>query len=50
MDIWSGDGNPATTGTIVAILDGGIYYNHVDLTDQMWDGTDCLDASGAYRG
>lgn len=42
MDIWSGNGNQNTTGTIVAVIDVGLRYNHPDLAGQLWDGTNCL--------
>ncbi|MCX6823586.1 MAG: S8 family serine peptidase [candidate division SR1 bacterium] len=50
MDIRSGDGNPLTTGTIVAVLDVGVEYTHPDLVHQMWNGANCLNTNGATRG
>jgi len=35
---------------IVAVIDTGIDYNHPDLAENMWDGTDCLDVNGDYLG
>lgn len=49
MNIWSGDGNPLTTGTTVAVLDVGISYTHQDLANQMWDGTNCISSTGVFR-
>ncbi|MEI6118687.1 MAG: hypothetical protein WCP92_05700 [bacterium] len=49
MDIRSGDGNPLTTGTIVAVLDVGVEYTHPDLVHQMWNGINCLNTNGAAR-
>lgn len=31
---------------IVAVIDTGVAYNHPDLVNNMWDGTDCLDENG----
>ena len=39
-----------TTGTLVADIDTGVAYNHPDLINQMWDGTDCKDENGNYLG
>lgn len=34
------------TEIIVAVIDTGVAYNHPDLTDMMWDGTNCVDQNG----
>ncbi len=31
-----------TTGTIIAVIDVGVDYNHPDLINNMWDGTNCV--------
>jgi len=38
------------SSVIVAVVDSGINYNHVDLDTNMWDGTSCKDASGNALG
>lgn len=35
---------------IVAIIDSGVAYNHPDLINSMWDGSDCLNKNGVYLG
>ena len=35
---------------IVAIIDSGVAYNHPDLINNMWDGTDCKDENGDALG
>ena len=39
-DVWNYNGASGFdgTGVIVAIIDTGINYNHLDLADHMWDG------------
>ena len=37
MDIWSGDGNQNTTGTLVAVIDDGLRYTHPEFAGQLWD-------------
>ncbi|MFZ2151083.1 MAG: S8 family serine peptidase [Candidatus Absconditicoccaceae bacterium] len=39
-------GNVNTTGTIVAVIDAGVAYNHPDLAANMWNGTSCKDDAG----
>jgi len=47
MDIFSWDGNPNVTWTIVAVIDIGTNYNHVDLINNMWSWINCLSYTGA---
>jgi len=35
---------------IVAVIDTGVAYNHPDLINQMWDGTNCKDENGNFLG
>lgn len=35
---------------VVAVIDTGVAYNHPDLKDNMWDGTNCKNDSGAFIG
>ena len=35
-----------TSEIIVAVIDTGVAWNHTDLIDNMWDGTNCLDQNG----
>ena len=35
---------------IVAVIDDGVSYQHPDLMDNMWDGTNCKDESGNLLG
>ena len=37
-------------GVIVAVIDTGVAYNHPDLINQMWDGTNCKDYNGNSLG
>ncbi|MEI6426282.1 MAG: S8 family serine peptidase [Candidatus Absconditabacteria bacterium] len=48
--IFSGDANPNTTGTIVAVLDVGVAYDHPDLINQMRNGVNCKDGNGNALG
>lgn len=32
---------------IVAVIDSGVAYNHPDLINNMWDGTNCRDENGS---
>ena len=38
--VWSYNGSTGYTGNgvVVAILDTGVNYNHIDIADSMWDG------------
>lgn len=47
MDIFSGSSN---SGTIVAVLDSGIEYDHPDFAGHLWDGTNCVSYTGANLG
>ncbi len=42
----------ATTSApvIVAIIDSGVAYNHPDLANNMWDGTNCVDENDSPFG
>ncbi len=46
MDIFSWNGNPATTWTIVAVIDNGVNYNHIDLINTMWSWITCVSYTG----
>ncbi|MFH1522943.1 MAG: S8 family serine peptidase [Patescibacteria group bacterium] len=35
---------------IVAVIDDGVAYNHPDLKENMWDGSNCKDEIGNYLG
>ena len=35
---------------IVAIIDSGVAYNHIDLISNMWDGSNCKDENGNSLG
>jgi subtilisin family serine protease len=49
MDIFTGaTAAQSQTGTIVAVIDYGVGYNHPDLANQMWDGTACKDENGNF--
>ena len=37
-------------GTIVAVIDSGVAYNHPDLINSMWNGSNCKDENGAALG
>ena len=41
-DVWAYNGASGYNGTgvVVAIIDTGVNYNHVDLSDHMWNGGD----------
>ena len=43
FDLFSGNSNQSITGTIVAVIDGGVAYDHPDLLHQMRDGSSCKD-------
>ncbi len=38
-DVWNFA--TGTTSTVIGVLDSGIAYNHPDLDDNLWDGTNC---------
>jgi len=38
------------TSTIVAVIDNGFLYDHPDLTESMWDGSECVSDTGAVLG
>lgn len=38
------------TSTVVAIIDSGVAYNHPDLSNNMWNGTNCKDENGNFLG
>lgn len=48
-DAWSILPNPLFS-PIVAIIDTGVAYNHPDLTNHMWNGSSCVDDTGAPLG
>ncbi len=51
MDIFTGATlDLSATGVIVAVIDSGVAYNHPDLINQMWDGTNCKDENGNFLG
>ncbi len=37
-------------GSIVAVIDTGVAYNHPDLSSSMWDGSECKDDNGYTLG
>jgi len=45
-EISEGDENEV----IVAVIDDGVAYNHPDLINNMWDGSNCLNEDGVYLG
>ncbi|MFC1727572.1 tandem-95 repeat protein [Patescibacteria group bacterium] len=46
-EAWSlAEGN----SVIVAIIDNGVDYNHPDLLNSMWSGSDCKSDTGVYLG
>lgn len=45
--IFSWNANPNITWTIVAVIDVWVAYDHPDLINQMWDGTNCKNESGS---
>lgn len=38
------------TEIVVAVIDSGVAYNHPDLMDMMWDGSNCVDQNGDVLG
>jgi len=47
MNIWSGNSNQNTTGTLIAIIDDGIRYSHPEFSGQLRNGISCLSSVGA---
>lgn len=41
-------GSYMNTWVVVAVLDTGVAYNHPDLINNMWDGSNCLDDEGVF--
>ena len=37
-------------GVIVAVIDDGVAYNHPDLINSMWDGSNCVNHDGDFLG
>jgi thermitase len=50
MDIRSWNQNISTTGTVVAIIDDGLWYTHPDLSGQLRDGNTCVSATWSPLG
>lgn len=48
--LFSGVTDQTVTGTLIALIDDGVNYNHIDLTGQFWDGSNCLSHTGAVLG
>ena len=38
------------SSTVIATIDSGVAYNHPDLINNMWDGTNCKDENGNFLG
>lgn len=36
--------------SIVAVIDDGLWFNHPDIVNGLWDGSLCVDSSGAFLG
>jgi hypothetical protein len=43
-------GATSGNGAIVAVLDNGFDYDHVEFTGQLWDGSNCVDHDGNSLG
>ena len=43
-------GTSEGNGTIVAVIDSGVAYNHPDLINSMWNGSSCKDENGSVLG
>jgi len=50
MALFSGVNNPTLWQNIIAVIDDGVFYNHQDLTGQMWNGVNCLSRTGTILG
>jgi hypothetical protein len=50
MDVRSGNSNQDTTGTIVAIIDDGLWYTHPEFNGQLWNWSSCLSSVGTPLG
>lgn len=50
MDVWSGDNNQNTTGTLVAVIDDGLRYTHAEFSGQLWNGSSCYDYQNIFTG
>ncbi|MDD3303027.1 MAG: S8 family serine peptidase, partial [Candidatus Gracilibacteria bacterium] len=50
IKIFSGSTYLGSPGQTIAIIDSGVAYNHPDLINRMWDGTNCKDENGNNLG
>ncbi|MEA1936830.1 MAG: S8 family serine peptidase, partial [Patescibacteria group bacterium] len=51
VDAWEiSEGAESEDDIIVAVIDSGVAYNHPDLIDNMWDGSNCVDDEGNLLG
>jgi subtilisin family serine protease len=50
MDIWSGDNNQNSTGTLVAVIDDGLRYTHAEFSGHLWNGSSCYDYQNIFTG
>jgi len=46
-EAWAISEATTSASAIVAVIDSGVAYNHLDLVTNMWDGTNCKDYNGA---
>ncbi len=49
LEAW-GISDGSENEVIVAVIDSGVAYNHPDLKDNMWDGSECVDWMGDQLG
>ena len=49
-EAWTISEATTSASVIVAIIDSGVAYNHPDLLNNMWDGTNCKDENGNIMG